>query len=214
VLLVLQMRDGRHRGKFVVIVLVIVALFLVSPVSPLDRILHPTYSDTESSDARLQLWSIAFRIIADHPIVGVGLWQFAPYLRKYMPPGVDLGFLVPHNTYLEVTVELGLVGLALFLAMFFFSLLNLSRIRKAARKSGDAFMYSMATAIGNGLIGFAIAAFFVSGMHARVFWFSIFLSTCLPAFLAKTPVKAVGSDTSSEMRAGVREHAPATTAEQ
>jgi O-antigen ligase len=131
-----------------------------------------------------------------------------------MPPGVDLGFLVPHNTYLEVTVELGLVGLALFLAMFFFSLLNLSRIRKAARKSGDAFMYSMATAIGNGLIGFAIAAFFVSGMHARVFWFSIFLSTCLPAFLAKTPVKAVGSDASSEMRAGVREHAPATTAEQ
>jgi len=213
VLLVLQMRDGRHRGKFVVIVLVIVALFLVSPVSPLDRILHPTYSDTESSDARLQLWGIAFRIIADHPIVGVGLWQFAPYLRKYMPPGVDLGFLVPHNTYLEVTVELGLVGLALFLAMFFFSLLNLSRIRKAARKSGDAFMYSMATAIGNGLIGFAIAAFFVSGMHARVFWFSIFLSTCLPAYLAKTPVKAVGSDASSEMRAGVREHAPATTAE-
>jgi hypothetical protein len=162
----------------------------------------------------LQLWSIAFRIIADHPIVGVGLWQFSPYMRKYMPPGVDLEFHVPHNTYLEVAVELGIVGLALFLAMFFFALLNLSRLRRAAKKCGDAFMYSLSTAIGNGLIGFAIAAFFVSTMHARVFWFSIFLSTCLPEFLAKAPVKAAGSGASSVTHAEVRETAPLATLEQ
>jgi O-antigen ligase len=214
VLLLLQMRDARHRGKFVVIAVVIVALFLISPVSPLDRLLHPTYSDTDSSDARLQLWSIAFRIVADHPILGVGLWQFTPYLHKYMPPGVDLEFHVPHNTYLQVAVELGLVGLALFFAMFFFTLLNLSRLRRAAKKSGDAFMYSISTALGNGLIGFAIAAFFVSTMHARVFWFSIFLSTCLPAYLAKAPVKTAGAGANLETRAEEREHAPATTAEQ
>jgi hypothetical protein len=63
------------------------------------------------------------------------------------------------------------------------------------------------------LIGFAIAAFFVSTMHARVFWFSIFLSTCLPAFLAKAPVKTAGSDASSETPAEVSKNAPATTAE-
>jgi O-antigen ligase len=208
VLLVSQLRNARHRGKFIVVALVILVLFMVSPVSPIDRLLHPTYSDTGSSDARLQLWSIAFRIIADHPIVGVGLWQFAPYLIKYLPPGVDLGFHVPHNTYLEVAVELGIVGLALFLAMLFFSFLNLYRIRKAAKRCGDTFTYSLSTAIGNGLVGFAIAAFFVSGMHTRVFWFSIFLSTCLPAFLAKAPVKAAGSGVSSVTPAGVRETAP------
>jgi O-antigen ligase len=197
VLLLLQMRDARHRGKFFVVALVILALFLVSPVSPLDRLLHPTGSDTDSSEARLQLWSIAFRIFADHPILGVGLWQFAPYMRAYMPSGVDLQFHVPHNTYLEIGVELGIVGLALFLAMLFFAILNLSRLRRAARRSGDAFMYSLATALGNGLMGFAVAAFFVSGMHARVFWFGIFLSTCLPAFLAKAADKAAASDSAS-----------------
>ncbi|MGA2960670.1 MAG: O-antigen ligase family protein [Candidatus Korobacteraceae bacterium] len=212
-LLILQMRDVRHRGKFVVIALVIVALFLISPVSPLDRLLHPTHSDTESSDARLQLWSIAVRIVADHPILGVGLWQFAPYMRKYMPPGVDLEFNVPHNTYLEVAVELGFVGLALFLAMLFFTLLNLSRIRRAARKRGDTFMYSLSTAIGNGLVGFMVAAFFVSTMHARVFWFSIFLSTCMPNFLAKASVKRAGSGEDLETRAGVDEHTRTTAAE-
>jgi putative inorganic carbon (HCO3(-)) transporter len=214
VLLILQLRDARHRGKFIVVALVILALFLVSPVSPIDRLLHPTYSDTESSDARLQLWSIAFRIIADHPIVGVGLWQFAPYLIKYLPPGVDLGFHVPHNTYLEVAVELGIVGLALFLAMFFFTFLNLYRIRKAAKRLGDAFMYSLSTAIGNGLVGFMIAAFFLSAMHVKIFWFSIFLSTCLSAFLAKAPVKAAGSGANSEPRAEMREKTPLTTPEQ
>jgi hypothetical protein len=84
-------------------------------------------------------------------------------------------------------------------------------LRRAAKKSGDAFMYSISTALGNGLIGFAIAAFFVSTMHARVFWFSIFLSTCLPAYLAKAAVKTAGSDANLETRAEVREPAPATT---
>jgi O-antigen ligase len=183
VILILQMRDVRHRGKFIVVAIVITALFLASPVSPLDRLLHPTESDMESSDARLQLWSIAFRIIADHPIFGVGFWQFSPYMRKYLPFGSNLGFHVPHNTYLEITVELGMVGLVLFLAMIFFTLLNLSRLRKAARRAGDEFTYSIATALGNGLTAFVVAAFFVSTMHARVFWFTIFLSTCLPLFL-------------------------------
>ncbi len=191
VILLLQMRDVRHRGKFIVIAIVIAALFLVSPVSPLDRLLHPTESDLESSDARLQLWSIAFRIIADHPIFGVGLWQFSPYMRKYLPFGSNLEFHVPHNTYLEVTVELGMVGLVLFIAMLFFALLNLSRLRKAARIAGDEFTYSLSTALGNGLAAFAVAAFFVSTMHARVFWFGIFLSTCMPLFLvAKATGKA------------------------
>lgn len=213
VLLLLQMRDSRHRGKFIVVALVIAALFLASPISPLDRLLHPTFSDTESSDARLQLWSIAVRIIADHPILGVGLWQFAPYMRRYMPPGVDLEFNVPHNTYLEVAVELGFVGLALFLAMLFFTLLNLSRIRKAAKKCGDTFMYSLSTAIGNGLVGFMVAAFFLSAMYVKVFWFSIFLSTCMLNFLIKASVKTAGTDASSATRATVGENVLAATAE-
>jgi O-antigen ligase len=209
VLLLLQMRDARQRGKFVVVAVVILALFLLSPVSPLDRLLHPTYSDTESSDVRLQLWSIAFRIIADHPILGVGLWQFSPYMRKYMPPDVDLEFHVPHNTYLQITVELGLVGLALFVAILLFSLLNLARLRRAARRSGDAFMYSLSTALGNGLIGFAVAAFFVSGIHARVFWFGIFLSTCLPAFLVKAADKtAAGGSALTAAKTALAADAP------
>ena len=205
VLLLLQMRDARHRGKYIVIAIVIVALFMASPISPLDRLLHPSPGDIESSDFRLQLWSIGVRIVADHPIFGVGLWQFAPYMHKYLPPGVDLDFHVPHNTYLQVAVELGLVGLALFLAMFFFTLLNLSRLRKAARRSGDALMYSLSTAIGNGLVGFGIAVLFLSAIHARVFWFSIFLSTCLPPLLARTPAKNLdgnGKETPAEAREG------------
>ncbi len=131
-----------------------------------------------------------------------------------MPAGVELGFHVPHNTYLEVGVEVGLVGLALFLAIFFFTLLNLSRLSRAAKRCGDTFTYTFSTAIGNGVVGYAIAAFFVSGMHARVFWFSVFLSTCLPAFLTKAPLKATGSGASSVTDAEVRETAPLATPEQ
>ncbi len=213
-LLVLQLRNARHRGKYIARCVGHSCFIHGLSGIPARSFASSYVSDTESSGARLQLWSIAFRIIADHPFLGVGLWQFAPYMSRYLPPGVDLAFHVPHNTYLEVAVEVGLVGLALFLAMFFFTFLNLSRLRRAAKRCGDTFTYSLSTAIGNGLVGFAIAAFFVSGIHARVFWFSIFLSTCLPAFLAKAPVKAAGSGASSVNHAEVHEQASLTTPEQ
>ena len=50
-----------------------------------------------------------------------------------------------------------------------------------------------------------IAVLFLSAIHARVFWFSIFLSTCLPPLLARTPAKKLdsnGKETPAEAREG------------
>lgn len=71
---------------------------------------------------RTFLWDHALSSIADHPLLGVGyqaywqpgnpgaeeLWLFAGITNKY-------GFHF-HNTYLQVAVDLGLVGLVIFIA--------------------------------------------------------------------------------------------------
>lgn len=71
---------------------------------------------------RAQIWGAGLRVLARHPIVGVGAGGFS---RAVLPM---LGTtLVAHNTLLSVAVELGLVGLGMFAAPFLLVLRGVGR---------------------------------------------------------------------------------------
>jgi O-antigen ligase len=179
-----HLRDTRRRVIAILVCVVIVAVCFVSPYSPLDRLLKPNASDIESSNIRLQLWSASGKIFADHPLFGVGLWNFSKYMHRYLPPGVDLDFFVPHNTYLEAAVDLGIVGLSIFVSVLALSVWNLERMRRAALAAKDAYLATLTGALSSGLVGFSVAVFFLSAMHAKVLWFAVFLSACLQPLVA------------------------------
>jgi O-antigen ligase len=179
-----HLRDTRRRAIAILVCVVIVAVCFVSPYSPLDRLLKPTASDTESSNIRLQLWSASGKIFADHPLFGVGLWNFPKYMHRYLPPGVDLDFVVPHNTYLEAAVDLGIVGLFVFVSVLALSLWNLERMRRSALAAKDAYLAALTGGLSSGLVGFSVAVLFLSAMHAKVLWFAVFLSACLQPLVA------------------------------
>jgi O-antigen ligase len=77
------------------------------------------------SAVRLDLWSSAIRMFDAHPLFGVGYLRFAAQLPAYFTPtGNYDAFLVqfslldfPHNTFLTVLAETGIVGAALVLAL-------------------------------------------------------------------------------------------------
>ena len=182
--LVLQARDSTHRKAFIGLSSVIVLAVLISPASPLTRLLHPTYSDKDSSESRLEMWRVAGRVIEQYPVLGAGIGRFHHYLELYAP-GQDLNFYVPHNTYIQIAVELGFVGLGLFLLMLFGTFRGLKKVRRFARKAGDPFVYAVAAALSNGIVGFLVCIMFISALHSKVFWFAIFLSTCIPGLIRK-----------------------------
>jgi O-antigen ligase len=185
-----QLHDWRRRAIAVLAVAAIVAVAFVSPYSPLDRLLKPNESDLESSNIRLQLWSVSEKIFADHPIFGVGLYNFPVYMHKYLPPDVELDFVVPHNTYLEAAVELGAVGLALFLSVMGFSLWSLAKMRRAASDAKDAYYTLLSTSVGSGIVGFGAAVMFLSAKHAKLFWFAVFLSACMQPLVEQAVISA------------------------
>jgi O-antigen ligase len=173
-----------------------------SPYSPLDRLLKPDASDIESSNIRLQLWTASGKMFVDHPLFGVGLWNFPLYMHQYLPPGVELDFVVPHNTYLEALVEMGATGLLVFLSVLGFSLWNLERMRRSAIALKDAYLAALTGSLSSGIVGFAIAVMFLSAKHAKVFWFAVFLSACLQplleAAIRSAKAKAVAGKTGAK----------------
>ncbi|MDP8923312.1 MAG: O-antigen ligase family protein [Chloroflexota bacterium] len=74
--------------------------------------------DQGSAHSRIPLMALAFRIIQDHPLLGIGANNFAPVMLDYVTLnfseyGGDWLFVV-HNKYLLVWAETGLVGLLAF----------------------------------------------------------------------------------------------------
>jgi len=72
--------------------------------------------DNGAAQSRFPLMSLASRMIADHPLMGVGANNFGVAMEPYLAPEFSGEFLYAvHNRYLLVWSETGIGGLAAFL---------------------------------------------------------------------------------------------------
>jgi putative inorganic carbon (HCO3(-)) transporter len=109
-------------------------------------------------------------------------------------------YQAPHNTYLQVLVELGVPGFALFIAVILYSLRYLyvpvdtepENDKGAAPDEPRAFSRGLAI----GLIGLCISGFFLSELYAYVFWTFVTLS-CAVGIVRRMPPGARGATPSA-----------------
>lgn len=83
----------------------VVAALLVALLPPIQERFSTLYA---SYAGRIQLFTIAFRMLNDHPIFGVGLGGYSFRLNGTTPE------LYPHDVWLTFWVEIGLLGLIAF----------------------------------------------------------------------------------------------------
>lgn len=108
-----------------------------SNVLGVDRLLVST--SESGDDARFQLWALALRLWADHPVLGIGMGQYQRFSVGIVgeDASAQLGHVV-HNSFLSVLVALGVVGLALFLGMFVWVLATVYRSPGLTRNNKHA----------------------------------------------------------------------------
>lgn len=119
-----------------------------------------------SAEQRFEIWQTAGRIIADHPVFGVGWGAYPNANAAYSPLRAAgglarLGARDTHSTYLNLLAETGVPGFLLFLALIGSTIFHAERIRrrvksrlpKAARQ-----LYLLEL----GLLGFLAAGIFAS----------------------------------------------------
>ena len=74
--------------------------------------------DQSSMGLRMQYAATSLRIIAEHPLIGVGIGGFEHAYGQQIAGTEAQASNNPHNQYLLTTAQLGLPGLILLLAMF------------------------------------------------------------------------------------------------
>jgi O-antigen ligase len=125
--------------------LVGVAVSLMLAVPTVKNRLQNTF---ETTNMRLLMWKSSLQQFQIAPVTGTGAATFLYYGRQFRDPSVQNDPIHVHNDYLQLLAEYGIIGAALFLAVFvlhlragFRGLVRLSRTEQAyydARDNGLA----------------------------------------------------------------------------
>jgi putative inorganic carbon (hco3(-)) transporter len=77
--------------------------------------LDPSKRDN-TLEGRLRIWSDTWHMLKDHPLFGAGLRAYSRVMKPYVTGGREPE-LYPHDVYLAIWSELGLLGLVAFVAL-------------------------------------------------------------------------------------------------
>ena len=162
--------------------LVLIAIGLAAGAAVMYFASDPTawHRITESNhgSGRLDIWKVAWRVVHDHPFVGVGVAQFPQVSPHYViQPGALLyvnliveKHIVVHNLYLGLWAETGIIGLLLFLGLVVASLLAGWNAVQRFDAQGDEEMSGLARGAVLALIAILVTSFFLSNLEAGPYW--------------------------------------------
>lgn len=158
--------------------LALVALSLAAPPGywkQMSTIMSPKEDYNYSSlDGRNQLIKRGLGYMAEYPVFGIGIYNFAkaectisPKIQ-WRPANEPVRCVAPHNSLLQAGTELGIPGLLVWVSLLFGSIVAPLRLRRRlprAWRTGtpiQCFLYASATFLPIAMIGFAVTSFFVS----------------------------------------------------
>ncbi|MDA9850538.1 O-antigen ligase family protein [Flavobacteriaceae bacterium] len=126
-------KDKKIKSYFLTFVLLVSSSFILSTFTlgtksdayAVNRIQTIDFNET-STNTRLRYYKYGIEQTINNPLIGVGLgnWKIVSIERDKEN---IISYIVPytmHNDFLEVAAELGIIGLLIFLSIFYFGLRN------------------------------------------------------------------------------------------
>jgi O-antigen ligase len=177
----LSYRTARLRNPGLLVAAAAVVLLLVVLLPGVfwqrfETILPSMQDRKDSFGTRVGLWENGLKMIADNPVSGVGAGNFAVALPRYIKGEVELRGLGPHNSYVGVAAELGLVGLALFLSLHWLALRSIRATFVGKDDAVSGAFAPMVVAIEGGIIVIMFASLALGSEAVKVLWFFLGLA--------------------------------------
>jgi O-antigen ligase len=187
---------GRRREAVAVVVVAVVCAVgwvgIVASDADRKRFTNPS---AEGGSGRTDLWTVGWRMVEDHPIRGVGAGNFPARSVDYLlrPGRTDHDAYIvdtpkePHNIYLAVLSELGIVGLLLFTAIIVTALAAALQAARSFERRGRPVLGLLSRTLFIGLVGYLAALFFSSQLFEKQFWLLLATGPALLAIALRAP---------------------------
>ena len=187
---------GLPKKKIVFASLILALFFVFKMGSEYENRISTIFDDVSSLRAgskRMLVWKRSLVIASDYPIIGVGPLCYTTAYGDYLENEKFTGELSPvydewaaykwataHNSFLLVLVELGIIGLTVFIAIIIRAFRNFTLIKNNITKDNPDKEIMLATLGAKiSLIGFIVSGFFLSQAYNSQFYIICFLSGAL-----------------------------------
>ncbi|WP_139342432.1 MULTISPECIES: O-antigen ligase [Protofrankia] len=180
--LVLLRRHRRRVAGLILLVTAAATAWLATSPAAWERI-----TTNDRGDGRVDLWKVAWSVVRDHPVLGVGLNNYtaveSDYVRRVGPvPWLDIIISRAHevhNAYLQLLAENGIVGVALFLAFLVLCLRSMFLAARRFEALGDRRNAAVASAVLLATFSMAVSGVFLSNAIDKRLWFLLALGPAL-----------------------------------
>jgi O-antigen ligase len=167
------------------------AVLFVATASPELRARYlSTFSADEdynapSSEGRLEIWKRGMGYMLQRPVTGVGVGAFGVAegtLAGKAERGTSVRFTAAHNSLVQISAELGILGMVTFCTVVALTLRGAYRTRRravawqrSARGTASDLAVTSATAVLTALAGLLTCATFLSFAYHPLLWYSFAL---------------------------------------
>ena len=165
---------------FVSMAILAIFIFFLLPAEYTERmkgLADVPLSKSEQRDGSIQgrtsEYIAGWRMFVDHPLRGVGSGNYTEYYQDYSQKiGLDIRLQnrSPHNLYLGLAAETGIIGLFTFVALLWFTFGGLKQAHKRLSDAGLKDSAGMVLGLMMGMIGYFTHSIFIYP-HYRVFMF-------------------------------------------
>ncbi|MBA2883011.1 putative O-glycosylation ligase (exosortase A-associated) [Desulfosalsimonas propionicica] len=180
----------KHRFKMLLAVALIAIIgFQLLPPEQKER--FENIGKDSTSIQRLLYWENGWQMMKDHPLLGVGYFNFIPYYNRYYPEDLVLSYRrgkgaeLPHNIIIQVGTDTGFAGLAVYMGLIAAAFFRMRRIGKEAEKAGDTFISNLCKGMNLSLLGFFVAGQFVTVAYYPYLWIHLVFVTAIYTFWQK-----------------------------
>jgi putative inorganic carbon (hco3(-)) transporter len=166
-----------------------------------------------TSVQRLNYWKAGLKMIENHPVLGIGYFNFPavyPFYSSNLWHGVAQ---LPHNIFIQVGTDAGLIGLGIFVMLIYRNLKAASEIRRACRWNPEAPAFAAAVAKGLALTtwGYVIAGQFNTVGYYPFLWINLALTVSLADIVRRAGQRPAGFFPPAELTRRKAAKRPAST---
>lgn len=146
-----------------------------------------------TSIQRLDYWRAGVKMIESHPVLGVGYFNFAPVYASHASNALWHGTAqLPHNIFIEVGTDAGLLGLGVFLILIYRNFKIAKDIRRmcAQMKDAPAFAPYVARGLTVATLGFVVSGQFDTVAYYPFLWINLALTVSLANIVRNSKERA------------------------
>lgn len=168
----------RTRG-FIALAIVGVIVFLSLPPEFMAR--FDTMGEDNSSRLRLEYWKWGWQATKDHPLLGIGYFNWLPVYTDYLAANNIHRLAQPsHNIFIQAGSELGFPGLLLVFVLIAVTFaLNAGTRRVLGDAANHRTLYLFSHGLDAGMLGFLVSAQFVTVLFYPYLWIALSLTVAL-----------------------------------